>query len=154
MDRLAKERLKVFYLGVRPWSQHSMVLLVAGLAYFGIGYAYASDTTQTEERTKSLSFILEIIPFNHWGILFMIVGVLTILSARWPPRSEKWGYAVLTGFSAVWSSGFLFSMIFDGAPVSGVIGFLVWGLVAFLWWAISGLINPPVILAVVHDGRS
>lgn len=150
MDRLTKERLKVYFGTTRAWTRHSLVLLVAGLSYVGIGLAYAT-TPPAPDRTVALEVLLDFMPLSSWGYVFMSVGLLTVISSKWPPISEKWGYAILTGLSAAWSSGYLLSMLVGASPIQNATGFLVWALVAFLWWAISGLNNPtkPVV-----DGRS
>lgn len=149
MDRLKKERLKLYFFGIRPWSRHSLVLLVAGFVYVGIGTAYATSVVISPERSAALAFILDLMPFQAWGYAFIFVGILTLLSSRWPPGSEKWGYVLLTSLSAVWASGYFLSLVFRDAPVGNVTATLVWGLVAFLWWSISGLNNP----TAVNDGR-
>jgi hypothetical protein len=72
----------------------------------------------------------------------MIAGALAILSSRWPPISKTWGYMVLTGLSAGWAAFFALSVICGPSPVANLSNTLSWGLIAFLWWAISGLLNP------------
>ena len=133
------------WLGVRIWKRHSLVLLVAGLVYIMIGISYVL-ADPTPSRAASLKIALRWLELSHWGGIFILSGLLAILSSRWPPFSETWGYTVLTGLSAGWA-GFYLVGVLDGAPRQGLSGVLSWGLIAFMWWAISGLVNP-------EDGNS
>jgi hypothetical protein len=81
-------------------------------------------------------------PVDAWGVVWVAVGLCALLSARWPPQSEKWGYTLLAGLSALWAAFYLLGALFMGAGGSNLTGALVWGLMAVLWWAISGLLNP------------
>lgn len=143
--------------GIRPWQRHSLVLLVAGLVYLMIGLS-AIFIDPTPAREKALQFAANWWDLETWGVIFALAGILSIVSARWPPVSETWGYTVLTGLSALWSGFYLMGIVLGNSPVSNVAGVLSWGLIAFLWWAIAGLVNPlPEIpltpKAVDDDGR-
>lgn len=127
--------------GIRPWKRHSLVLMVAGLVYIAIGYSLFV-TEPTETRVQALHFALLWWDFQVWGIVFAVCGGLAILSSRWPPVSETWGYTALTGLSAGWAGFYLMGILLYTSPWQNISGVLSWGLVAFMWWAISGLVNP------------
>lgn len=128
--------------GFRPWKRHSLVLLVAGFVYIATGVTFLlSDPTY--DRREALHFALELMPIQGWGVVFILAGLLAIISSKWPPVSETWGYSVLTGLSAGWSAFYLTGIMFSTAPNGNLTGVLAWGLLAFMWWAISGLVNPP-----------
>lgn len=150
MSPTARARFKRHYIGIRPWTRHSLVLLVAGTVYISIGVVYFG----TEDNTPTwvaLSIAREWLSLNTWGIIWMVVGVLAILSARWPPKVETWGYMALTSLSAGWGAFYILGVIFaDNTKGSLAVG-MMWLLVAFLWWAISGLISPE--LERMNDGR-
>lgn len=129
------------FAGLRPWRRHSLVLLVAGLVYIGVGFSYIS-AEPTQGRLVALQVAFSWWGVNGWGAVFMTAGLLSILSSRWPPISKTWGYMVLAGLSAGWATFYLVAIIFKGAPVQNISSTLSWGLMAFLWWAISGLRNP------------
>lgn len=131
--------------GIRPWKRHSLVLLVAGLVYILIGISYAF-TDPTPSRLVALEFALHWCSFQVWGGVFILSGILSIVSSRWPPVSETWGYTVLTGLSAGWAGFYAVGVIFGDANVSNLSGTLSWGLLAFMWWAISGLVNPTTVV--------
>lgn len=128
------------WLELRPWRRHSLVLSVAGLAYVAIGLTYVF-ASPTPSRVSALEVPLSLLPLAGWGVVWASVGVLAMISARWPPASEKWGYSALSGMAAWWAASYLMG-VFLGAANQSVSGALVWGLVAFMWWGISGLDNP------------
>lgn len=128
-------------LALRAWQRHSLVLAVAGTVYVLVGASYIlSEASPARESSLRVASWL---PFDAWGVVWIIVGLLAILSSRWPPASETWGYTAMTGLAAAWSAFYGFGILL-GAPAQGISGVLVWGLVAFMWWAISGLVNPTV----------
>lgn len=131
-------------LALRPWQRHSLVLAVAGTVYVLVGISYIVSVP-TASRESSLAVAISWWSLPAWGCIWIVVGCLAILSSRWPPASETWGYTTMTGLAAGWA-GFYLVGIIGGAPMQGVSGVLVWGLVAFMWWAISGLVNPGAVL--------
>ncbi len=162
------------WMHLRPWRRHSLVLGVAGVAYFLIGFSY-TQVPLTSDRRGALGLALSYVGMEFWGTVFMLVGVLAVLSARWPPRSETWGYTLLGGMSAFWAVMYLMTWMFSTAgaagdhhlihlpgwlfgggqwlhvhvpavyqdvPASTLNTVILWALFGFLWWAISGLVNP------------
>lgn len=140
LDRHAAATRRARWLALRPWRRHSMVLLVAGVVYIMIGAAYAF-TPSNPQRTAALSVPLALAPLRAWAVLFILVGLLAILSARWPPASESWGYTTLSGLSTLWAMFYVWGMILGGT-LTNITGAGLFGLLAFMWWAISGLRNP------------
>jgi hypothetical protein len=125
----------------RPWSRHGLVLFVAGLVYILIGVSYIT-AEGTTARQRALSVALHWLPIYFWGTLFIIVGVLSIISSRWPVPYTTWGYMGLTGLSAGWAATYCAGILFRHSPVTNLTAVASWGIIAFLWWAISGLENP------------
>lgn len=136
--------------GVRPFERHSLVLLVAGMVYILVGGAFFF-TPVTPARERSLEFALSVLSMYQWGSVFLLAGLLAIVSSRWPPISETWGYTVLTGLSAGWAACYAPSVWLGDAPNSNYTGMLTWGLMAFMWWAISGLVNPKRTVALTKE---
>lgn len=145
-----KERIKVQFLGIRPWKRHSLVLLVAGTVYVFTGVAYTLAEI-TPEREIALVIALRWAPIDVWGFVWILSGLLAILSSRWPPVAETWGYMVLTGLSAGWGATYAMGVIFTESPTTNLSSAIVWSLVAFMWWAISGLVNPDQTGVTPHD---
>lgn len=130
--------------GLRPWKRHSTILMVVGFLFvlIGLGYAFSPPT---EGRTNSLRVILQVAPIQVWGGMFVISGLLAMLSSRWPPLNNTWGYMLLTGISSGWSATYLTGWMFFGSPTANLGQCLVWGILGFMWWAISGLPNPEIL---------
>lgn len=141
------------WMGIRPLRTHSMVLIVAGLVYIAIGITYLT-ATPTPVRLESLQYALLWMDYNHWGYAWMVVGILSIISSRWPPISETWGYTALTGQAAAWSLFYIAGVLFGGAPNTNISATLTWGLIAFMWWAISRLVNPEVLAKLLVQLRA
>lgn len=139
------------WLTFRPWQRHSLVLMVGGLVYVGLGITFLTMGDLSERREAALVIALNMWSINTWGFHFIFAGSLSVLSSRWPSFSDSWGYAVLCGLAAAWSGIYILGCLVGDAPYSNLVYGLVWGLVAFLWWAISGLVNPDRRL-VIRDG--
>lgn len=129
------------YYGLRPWSRHGVVLIVSGLAYIGTGLSY-TFAPNSASRVKSLDVAISWMPLEYWGWVFVFVGALAVVSSRWPPVSRIWGYTLLTGMSAAWAAFYATGIFVGGSKVPHLSGAFIWGLLAFMWWAISGLLNP------------
>lgn len=143
---------KEYFWGLRPFRRHSLVLVVAGLAYVSLGNTYIL-TEPTDDRKEALVIALSWFPIDFWGTIWILVGIAAIISARWPPAVERWGYVVLTALSAGWSATYLTGIVFAHSPIGNIYSVIVWALVAFLWWAISGLVNPMDTVVVIKDGE-
>lgn len=139
--------------GIRKFERHSLVLFVAGTIYVLIGISYfLSDIPPA--RQEALHYASYVMNLNAWGLVWILVGVLAVISSRWPPISETWGYQALTGQSVAWSAFYLFGVVLHDTPTTNLAGFLTWGLLGFLWWAISGLINPNNLLRLRRHIRT
>lgn len=130
------------YLALRNWTRHSVVLIVAGLVYIFIGIAYFSIPL-TADRRFALVVALNVMPIQAWGGVFVFTGCLSILSSRWPQFVELWGYMALSSLSAAWAAVYALGVLFKHTSPSNLSTVLLWSLIGFLWWAISGLRNPP-----------
>jgi len=141
-----------FLWGLRPWKRHSTILLVVGMLYALIGLQYIlSPTPLTASRELSMIVLLKIAPLKIWAIVFIIAGIMTSISSRWPPFEEKWGYMVLTGLSAMWAAGYLVGVVFFRSSAGNLSQVILWGCLSFMWWAISGLLNPDRTAVTQHE---
>lgn len=135
----------------RKWTRHDLLLLLGGVMYTMLGLVYVVDKP-SRNREIALQALLKIAPMQFWGGVFVFAGVLAIISARWPPTVEFWGYVVLTGISFLWATAFLTGILFTKAPWSNVGGFLLFATLGSIWWVVSGLRNPEP-LGVVNGAR-
>lgn len=142
--------------GLRPWKRHGLVLLVAGLVYIAVGWSYIW-IGETPARLETLAVLLYWLPIEFWGWVWIFAGILAIVSSRWPPKSKTWGYMVLTGLAAGWAAAYVTGILFANSPAgTNMIAALAWGLLSFMWWAVSGLLNPndARVLVLVDDSPS
>lgn len=126
---------------LKPWKRHSLVLMVAGIAYvfIGLSYIYAEPNPS---REVALHYALNWFSLDAWGWWFVTTGVVTIISSRWPPVSRTWGYMLLTGLATAWGLVYLAGILLWDSPITNISGAILWGVFGFLWWAISGLVDP------------
>jgi hypothetical protein len=117
------------------------VLFIAGMSFVAMGISFFFYIPGGP-RIQALQIAVAWLPIEAWGVVFIGVGVAVVISSRWPAHAAAWGYAVLTGLSSGWSATyFLGWAVGDSAP--GNLTYVVyWALLAFLWWAIGGLVNP------------
>lgn len=136
----------------REWKRHDVILCVGGLLYILIG-VYYTGTRNAQGRFVSLEILLRVAPMTFWGGVFIFAGLLSIISSRWPPFAETWGYVVLTSISGGWATAYLMGILFAKAPFTNIISTIVWGLFSFVWWAVSGLLNPDKTAVVTDEAR-
>lgn len=127
--------------GLRPWKRHSTALLVVGVLYVFIGYQYMISP-YSAAREKALMVILQFAPIEFWGALFILAGSLAIISTRWPPLTETWGYVVVTGLSTGWASTYLTGIWFFQSPKQNYSQVFLWGTLGFMWMVFAGFPNP------------
>jgi len=144
------------WMHLRPWQRHSLVLTVAGAVYVLYGVVSLGLGHLSPDRSATLHLALHPLPSVHispyvWAGVWVFVGLLALASTRWPPQSKTWGYAAMSGLATCWAVVYALGIPL-GAPVSNIGAALVWFLVSFLWWAISGLVNPDDI-PEVHSGK-
>lgn len=135
------QNVKNRFLSLKPWTRHGGILVVAGITYIVMGVVYVFYIP-TESQAEALYFALNLMSLDWWGVGFILTGVVSLVSSRWPNWPKSWGYTVLTGWSAAWSSFYFAGATLTDAKVVyfGTAG--VWALLAFLWWAVSGLVSP------------
>lgn len=138
------------FWGLRPWKRHSLILLVVGFVYGMVGFQYIFSEP-SKGREIALEMVLRLAPMEFWGSIFVVTGLLTVISARWPPFAETWGYMVLTGLSTGWSGTYLMGILVFNSPTTNYTQVLLWGCLAFIWWAVSGLLNPDSTTAATHE---
>lgn len=132
------------WLALRPWNRHSLVIATLSTLYLLLGTVWLS-TPVTESRRTQLALLLHWSDgsMTPWALIWILIGCLGLLSTRWPPGYDRWGYIVLGMHSTGWGFVALAGPVLYGTPWGiGLAGALVWGAFAFLIWAISGLTAP------------
>ena len=126
----------------RPWDRHCGIMLAAGIAYTMIGLVYIIDQ-QSQAQTEVMYYALRIMSFDGWGVGFVTIGLCSIISSVWPNWTKPWGYVALTGWSSAWAMFYIVGAIQAEARIVYFSTGALWGLLAFLWWGVSGLVSPP-----------
>lgn len=135
--------------GFRPYTRHSFVLMIGGLAYLIMGFVIMGWTIEGPQGT-AVAVALRVIPAHLWGLIWMSTGALVIFSAWWPAQNDRWGYAALTALAGGWAAIYLAGLFSESNSFAEITGALVWSLVAFLWWGIAGLVNPEDIVIAIE----
>lgn len=130
------------FLSFKPWDRHGVILVVAGITYIVMGWIYVFRDP-TSSRAEALYFALHVMPLDAWGCGFILAGMTALMSSRWPNWPKTWGYVVLTGWSSAWSTFYFAGASLTDAKVVYFGSAAIWALLAFLWWAVSGLVSPP-----------
>lgn len=119
---------------LRPWTQREVIPVLLGLIWVTIGTSYCLDPLSMK-ATHALVMPLSLMPIQGWGSAFVFVGILAIVSSRWPPHQDTWGYVVLAASSAWWACSYLVGFIFTGG--NGWTGFAVWFVLCALIWSVN-----------------
>lgn len=119
-------------------TRHSLVLVVTGLSFIAMGVSFRYYVSGTP-RWEALVVARNVMSIDAWSWVFITAGSLVVVIAHWPDRARIWGYSILTGLSLAWSAFYFMGTFFADSPGSNLSTAFVWGLQAFVWWAISGL---------------
>lgn len=127
--------------------------MVGGLIYIMYGLSLLVIPLTAD---KAAAFHMQLL-WTHgyiqpWGIAWCLVGFAALASTRWPPTSEKWGYAALSGWSSLW--GCFYACILFSHSAVATAGILVWGLLTLLWMGVAGFPNPEDVVIVHGDSTS
>jgi hypothetical protein len=135
------------------WTRHSLVLFGAGLIYIGIGIAFIYAPGYVG-KDPSLKSALRLLTLNEWGWLYIAAGIAAGAASIFPLGKKVWGYMVLTALSAAWAWLYSMSVFFAGAPKITLLSGLIWLLLAFIWWAVSGLLSPEHVEKMMYDATN
>jgi ascorbate-specific PTS system EIIC-type component UlaA len=128
--------------GFSPWTRHTLILTVAGLVYTALGISYF--VLDDEEYLAAVDRATQWMPVNGLAIVWVVVGLFVFFSAISVRTPELWGYSALTGLSTAWAAFYLIGVVVYNAPLEQLNLAIIWGLLGFLWWAISGMIDPEI----------
>lgn len=141
------------WLMFRPWRRHGLVLTVGGLVYILMGISFLTLGNLSRKDELSVEVALQIMSVKAWAIVFITAGFLSCLSSRWPVTSDNWGYMLLCGLSSAWSAIYFLGYFIGNGTILNINSGFIWFLASFIWWAISGLVNPQnVVVVEVHNG--
>jgi len=126
----------------KPWDRHGLILTTVGVSYILISIVLLLSD-QSTSGLSNVKDILAVAPYPYWCGALIVVGCASILSAILNSIPRTLGYVVLTGWSTFWAGVHIIGGLSYPMDLSYVSLGMIWALMAFLWWAISGLLSPP-----------
>ncbi len=114
----------------RPWpgTLRGLILWQFGWAFIILGGINYLATTIPEPNRTYLSFALDFAPARLYGWIFIVAGVLAIVSAYCHFDRDRWGYLLTSVLAGSWATVYVCGWLFyDASPRSigaGVIWFL------------------------------
>lgn len=136
--------------GVPRWTRHSLVLIMAGTIYFGIGIALLFLPNDAK-RVSTIKTAQDIMPMTAWALIFVLVGFFASLSSFLNLGRRPWGYMALTAMSSAWACIYLLAVIFEKAPSITLVSAFTWFLLAAIWIGVSGLVAPEQLEARMEE---
>jgi hypothetical protein len=134
----------------RHWTRHSLVLVGGGFIYIGIGIAFILSPGYVG-KDPSLKFALHWLSMEGWGVVYILAGFVAMMAALAPIGKKLWGYMMLTSLSSAWAAFYVLSVFYSKAPRLTLLSALIWLLLAFIWWAVSGLLSPEHVEVMIRD---
>lgn len=135
--------MKRDWKALKPFDHHGMVLTVGGMTYILTGFSLFFGDDLGRLRQTYLVVAANMFPLRIWALIFILGGVLASVSGRWPAFCTRpWGYMTLSGLASGWSAVYFLGWAFGKAPLTNINYAVLWGLMALLWWAVSGLVDP------------
>lgn len=112
----------------RPWpgTVRGLILWLFGWAFIVVGGLNYIGTTIPEPTRTYLSFALSLAPQLFYGIAFVVVGALAIVTSYCHFDRDKWGFKTAALFSGVWGAGYVCGWLFYDAPARALGGSVVW----------------------------
>lgn len=99
-------------------------LLTNGCIFAVIGAALVvlpvPDSSQSGYR-----FATTLMPLQWWGVVWMAVAAVGIVTSRWPVGKDVYGFGVLTGWSLLWAAMAVMSTILDDSGRGWYLG-VIW----------------------------
>lgn len=107
-----------------PLTRRSSFLMLFGAAYCAIGWSYIAGPS-TPALRRSLDLALTVVPVAAWGALWVVCGVLAIVTGvlRWV---KPLGFAALTFVGTLWGAAYFVGWIAGDAPRGWVSALIFW----------------------------
>ena len=115
------------------------ILLCYGIVWAIIGYG---QITSPAPDLRGLRLLLQMMPLDAWGWLWVISGLIAIVSA-WLPQGKDWpGFLALPLMVLPWAVSYLLAWIIGDFP-RGWVATVVWGAIAAPVLVVAGWREPP-----------
>lgn len=115
------------------------ILLCYGTVWAIIGYG---QITSPAPDLRGLRLLLQTMPLDAWGWIWVTSGLIAIVSA-WLPQGRDWpGFLALPLMVLPWSVSYLLAWIIGDYP-RGWVAAVVWGAIAAPVLVVAGWREPP-----------
>lgn len=114
-------------------------LLFYGGVWAAIGYG---QITSPQPDLRGLRVLLNIMPLDVWGYLWLASGLVAIVAAWLPQGRDLAGFFALPLIVLPWMASYLMSWIVGDFP-RGWVAAAVWGAIAAPAFVVAGWPEPP-----------
>ena len=131
----------------RALGRRGAILLCYGVVWAIIGYG---QITAPAPDLRGLRLLLQTMPLDVWGWLWVASGVIAIASA-WLPQGRDWpGFLALPLMVLPWMVSYLLAWIIGDFP-RGWVATVVWGAIAAPVLVVAGWQEPPRVKRVSNS---
>lgn len=123
----------------RMLGRRGAILLCYGIVWSIIGYG---QITSPAPDLRGLRLLLQMMPLDAWGWLWVVSGLIAVVSA-WLPQGKDWlGFLALPLMVLPWAVSYLLAWIIGDFP-RGWVATVVWGAIAAPVLVVAGWREPP-----------
>src|SRR4051812_46706591 len=123
----------------RLLGRRGAILLSYGVVWAIIGYG---QITSPAPDLRGLRLLLQMMPLDAWGWIWVTSGLIAIISA-WLPQERDWpGFLALPLMVLPWAVSYLLAWIIGDFP-RGWVAAVVWGAIAAPVLVTAGWREPP-----------
>lgn len=123
----------------RVLGRRGAILLCYGIVWAIIGYG---QITSPAPDLRGLRLLLQTMPLDAWGWIWVTSGIIAICSA-WMPQGKDWpGFLALPLMVLPWMVSYLLAWIIGDFP-RGWVATVVWGAIAAPVLVVAGWREPP-----------
>lgn len=115
------------------------ILLCYGVVWAIIGYG---QITAPAPDLRGLRLLLQMMPLDVWGWIWVVSGLIAIVSAWLPPEKDWPGFLALPLMVLPWTVSYLLAWILGDYP-RGWLASVVWGAIAAPVLVVAGWREPP-----------
>jgi len=123
----------------RMLGRRGAILLCYGIVWAIIGYG---QITSPAPDLRGLRLLLQMMPLDVWGWIWVASGLIAIISA-WLPQERDWpGFLALPLMVLPWATSYLLAWVIGDFP-RGWVAAVVWGAIAAPVLVVAGWREPP-----------
>lgn len=131
------------YMMLKPFGVRGLVLSTLGVLWVLIGVS-GLTVGLSPLSVLTIDYMLDELFFLNTvtvSAAWIATGIMGIITSRWPPYQDSWGFFFLAPMPMFWALLHLVGAIFHG-PILGVLVTVVYAVMCVLLWGISKLEDP------------